>query len=88
MRSFGRTSLRMTHSRLYSLMVVGLVSLPGMMTGQILAGMDPREAVRYQFVVMIMVAAAVAIACLLIVRLTYKKMFTDEMALEEAIINQ
>lgn len=70
-----------------SLMVVGLVSLPGMMTGQILAGMDPRAAVRYQFVVMIMIAAAVAIACLLIVGLTYKKMFNDDMALIETIRN-
>lgn len=66
-----------------SLMVVGLVSLPGMMTGQILAGMDPTEAVRYQFVVMIMIAAAVAIGCLLIVGLSYKKMFNEDMALVE-----
>ncbi len=34
-----------------SLMGVGLVFLPGMMTGQILAGADPEEAVRYQIVV-------------------------------------
>ncbi|QGT98691.1 putative iron export permease protein FetB [Candidatus Syntrophocurvum alkaliphilum] len=66
-----------------ALMVVGLVSLPGMMTGQILAGMDPQVAVRYQFVVMIMIAAAVAIGCLIIIGLSYKKMFTDEMALVE-----
>ena len=71
-----------------SLMVVGLVSLPGMMTGQILAGMDPQEAVRYQFVVLIMIAAAVAISCLAIVVLTYRKIFNDEMALEESIINK
>ena len=66
-----------------SLMVVGLVSLPGMMTGQILAGMDPRQAVRYQFVVMIMIAAAVAIGCLMIVGLSYKKLFTKDMAIVE-----
>lgn len=64
-----------------SLMVVGLVSLPGMMTGQILAGADPREAVRYQIVVMVMVAAAVAVGCLLIVGLSYRKMFTKDLAL-------
>lgn len=68
-----------------SLMVVGLVSLPGMMTGQILAGMDPREAVRYQFVVMIMIAAAVAIGCLMIVGMSYKKLFTDDMAIVEGL---
>ena len=68
-----------------SLMVVGLVSLPGMMTGQIIAGMDPREAVRYQFVVMIMIAAAVAIGCLMIVGLSYRKLFTKEMAIIEVL---
>ncbi|WP_411818588.1 ABC transporter permease [Hyphococcus sp. DH-69] len=38
-----------------ALLAVGLVSLPGMMTGQILAGVDPLVAVRYQIVVMAMV---------------------------------
>lgn len=38
-----------------ALLAVGLVSLPGMMTGQILAGVDPLVAVRYQVVVMAMV---------------------------------
>ena len=37
-----------------SLMVVGLVSLPGMMTGQILSGVDPIVAVRYQIMIMSM----------------------------------
>ncbi|MEJ2603069.1 MAG: ABC transporter permease [Gammaproteobacteria bacterium] len=38
-----------------SLLAVGLVSLPGMMTGQILSGVDPLVAVRYQILVMCMV---------------------------------
>ena len=42
------------------LMVVGIVTLPGMMTGQILAGASPLTAVRYQIVVVFMQAAAVA----------------------------
>ena len=37
-----------------TLLAVGLVSLPGMMTGQILSGVDPLVAVRYQIVVMAM----------------------------------
>lgn len=64
-----------------SLMVVGLVSLPGMMTGQILGGADPRQAVRYQIVVMLMIAAAVAIGCLMLVLMSYKKLFTKDDAL-------
>lgn len=43
-----------------SMMSVGLVQLPGMMTGQILSGVDPTHAVRYQIVVMLMLTAATA----------------------------
>lgn len=38
-----------------ALFAVGLVSLPGMMTGQILSGVDPLIAVRYQIMVMLMI---------------------------------
>ena len=44
-----------------SLMVVGIVALPGMMTGQIIAGASPLTAVRYQILVMFMLMAAVAV---------------------------
>lgn len=43
---------------LNSMTVVGIVSIPGMMTGQILAGAAPMEAVKYQVVVMFMIALA------------------------------
>lgn len=69
-----------------SLLVVGLVSLPGMMTGQILGGADPREAVRYQIVVMLMIAAAVAIGCLILVGLSYKKLFDKDGALQPFVL--
>lgn len=68
-----------------SLMVVGLVSLPGMMTGQILGGADPKSAVRYQIVVMLMIAAAVAIGCLMLVGLSYRRLFTADGALSPVI---
>lgn len=70
-----------------SLMVVGIVSLPGMMTGQILSGTDPHEAARYQIVVMLMIAAAVAIGCLILVGLSYKKLFNKHGALEPFILH-
>ncbi len=41
-----------------SLFAVGLVSLPGMMTGQILSGVSPLVAVRYQIMVMCMIFAS------------------------------
>ena len=45
-----------------SLFAVGLVSLPGMMTGQILSGVSPLIAVRYQIMVMAMIFGASGIA--------------------------
>lgn len=45
-----------------SLFAVGLVSLPGMMTGQILSGVSPLIAVRYQIMVMTMVFGATGIS--------------------------
>jgi len=50
-----------------SLFAVGLVSIPGMMTGQILSGISPLIAARYQIMVMCMVfgAAGISSACFL-----------------------
>lgn len=45
-----------------ALLAVGLVSLPGMMTGQILSGVDPLIAARYQMVVMAMVLGSSGIS--------------------------
>lgn len=56
------------------LMVVGLVSLPGMMTGQILAGQSPLLAVRYQIVVAFMLAGATAMTSVIVV-LWYRRTF-------------
>jgi len=52
-----------------SMAAAGIVSLPGMMTGQILAGTSPMQAVAYQIVVMFMIAAAVAFGSMLVVLL-------------------
>ncbi len=65
-----------------SLMVVGLVSLPGMMTGQILGGVDPTEAVRYQIVVMLMITTAAAIGSMMLVGLCFRRLFTADDALK------
>ncbi len=40
-----------------SMAAAGLVSLPGMMTGQILGGTPPVEAVKYQILIMFLIAA-------------------------------
>jgi putative ABC transport system permease protein len=55
--------------------VVGLISLPGAMTGLILAGVDPLTAIRYQIVVMYMLLAATALAALITTRLAEHSLF-------------
>lgn len=44
------------------LLTVGLVALPGMMTGQILSGISPEQAVRYQIVIMYQLVAVAAVS--------------------------
>lgn len=55
------------------LLTVGLVALPGMMTGQIIAGADPVQAVKCQIVVMFMIAAVVASATFIALELITRR---------------
>ena len=57
--------------------VVGLISLPGTMTGLIIAGVDPLEAIRYQIIVMYMLLAAWAVSALVTARTAERWMFDD-----------
>lgn len=50
-----------------SMAATGLVALPGMMTGQILAGVDPVQAVKYQMLIMFLIAGGTAIGVLVAV---------------------
>jgi putative ABC transport system permease protein len=56
--AFGASLIPITNS----LLAVGLVALPGMMTGQILSGIDPLIAARYQIMVMCMIFGAAGIS--------------------------
>ena len=58
-----------------SMMVVGVVSLPGMMTGQLLSGADPLIAVKYQIVIMFLIAAGTALGTMTAVLLSYLRLF-------------
>jgi putative ABC transport system permease protein len=44
------------------LLTVGLVSLPGMMTGQIMSGIAPEHAIRYQLVIMYQLVVVAAVS--------------------------
>ena len=57
--------------------VVGLISLPGTMTGLILAGTSPLVAVRYQIVVMYLLLAASLVASAVVSRRSSRLLFDD-----------
>ncbi len=61
-----------------SLFAVGLVSLPGMMTGQILSGVDPLIAVRYQIMVMAMIFGSGGISSAVCLSLFVRKSMEKE----------
>jgi len=71
-----------------SMMVVGIVSLPGMMTGQILSGTDPVDAVKYQIVVMFMLAAATSLGCIGVALLVYQRLFNTRHQLRAEVITK
>jgi putative ABC transport system permease protein len=62
---------------------MGLVFLPGMMTGQILSGTEPLIAVKYQIAIMCVITGSVALTTFLILRLGYRSYFTSYQSLRE-----
>ena len=61
--------------------VAGLVSLPGMMTGQILSGVAPTVAVKYQILIWFLIAAGSGFGMLIAVHLTCRQLFDDRQRL-------
>lgn len=60
---------------LANMTTMGLVSLPGMMTGQILGGSEPWLAVKYQIAIMVGVFASTTLACAINLRLSMRMAF-------------
>lgn len=59
----------------------GLVSLPGMMTGQILSGSPPDEAVKYQILIMFLIAVGTGLGTLAAVSATTRRLFDERQRL-------
>jgi len=62
---------------LNSMTVVGIVMIPGMMTGQILGGTPPVQAALYQMLILFLIAAATAIGTLVSVLLSLRSVFDE-----------
>lgn len=61
-----------------SMVGMGIVFLPGMMTGQILSGISPVTAIEYQIAIMLGILGSVALTVILFVQLGYKTFFNEE----------
>ena len=59
----------------------GIVSLPGMMTGQILAGSPPVEAVKYQILIMFLIAAGTGFGTMGAVWMGARRLFDERQRL-------
>ncbi len=70
------------------LVAAGIISLPGMMTGQILAGADPMEAVKYQIMIMLLIATSTGFGTLIAVNLACRKLFDSRQRLLTTILHK
>jgi putative ABC transport system permease protein len=61
---------------------LGIVSLPGMMTGLILGGVSPIIAIKFQIMVTFMILSSVSIAVIIAVYLAYKDFFNQRKQLK------
>lgn len=61
-----------------SMVGIGIVFLPGMMTGQILSGTSPITAIEYQLVIMLAILGGVSLSTIFLVQLGYKTFFNSE----------
>ena len=86
--SLGATSRQAAHEALraatraaltpviHGMTLAGIVAIPGMMTGQLLAGADVKDALRYQILIYLLIAGTVGISTLALLALRLRRDFT------------
>jgi putative ABC transport system permease protein len=67
---------------LNQMMVVGIVTLPGMITGQLLSGIDPLDAASYQILIMLMLAFTNLLTTVLVTQGLTRQFFNPQSQLE------
>lgn len=67
---------------LNSMVSMGIVSLPGMMTGQILSGTSPTNAIMYQIAIMIAICASVCLCVFISINWGYKSLYNSKQQFE------
>src|SRR6056297_83604 len=86
---FMREALKTSFNPLIaSITVIGLISLPGMMTGQILGGSSPEVAIKYQIMLMLAIFASTLISVVLTILLANRFAFDDFGNLKDNVIKE
>ncbi len=87
LKPFIRDALKKSaNPTLATMATIGLVSLPGMMTGQILSGSSPIIAIKYQIMIMIAIFAGTVLSVFLGIRFSNAMVFEDTDMLDESIL--
>lgn len=74
-------------STINGMTIAGIVSIPGMATGQILAGSDVATALRYQVLIYLMIAGTVVPGLLLMLRLRFRHYFTASQQIRPGVLD-
>lgn len=86
---FFRTALRKSaNPTLASMATIGLVALPGMMTGQILSGSSPFIAIKYQIMIMIAIFSGTILSVYLGISISRKFTFDGRSRFDQSILNK
>lgn len=89
LRSFISEALQKSaNPTLASMATIGLVSLPGMMTGQILSGSSPLIAIKYQIMIMVAIFSGTILSVFLGILFTNRWVFDETDMLDERILNK
>lgn len=73
---------------LASMATIGLVSLPGMMTGQILSGSSPMTAIKYQIMIMVAIFSGTILSVFLGIRFSNRHVFQETDMMDESILKK
>jgi putative ABC transport system permease protein len=72
---------------IHGMTIAGIVAIPGMMTGQILAGAEVASALRYQILIYLLIAGTVGLSTLLLLELRLRRHFTPAQQLRHELLD-
>ncbi len=73
--------------RIMNISAMGIIALPGMMSGQILSGASPVTAIKYQIMIMLAIVSAVTLTVFLVLRLFTARMFDQDFLPKPEVMN-